>query len=522
MKLLKVSIKNFRSLGEVNIDLEDFPEGLCLVRGKNMDTGGSNGSGKSSFFDAIFWAFTGHYYGRIQGYEISKGTNSLIREGESSVEVEVAFEIGGETHKIKRLFPPMAVWLDGAPVDDSIIIKVLSGVANQGIGGYYFPYGYLGHLFRKTKASLKSLEGFIFSGGGLVFLTFYNVLKMIYNSERARYEKMGDEITAASREVSFLEQAFKSAKDEESRNKKEVQELEEKLTTLQKEKSLLEESKKSLEGEKPDHQSPLVSIEVLEKRRAHAKALVESYEATKSRLLNLISQLRESPGRCPLCGGRLPEHKNILSDLLQDLRSKRNKLYLKSLKKSKERIQELDKEFADRLSRNVVFRSLDEVDAKLHAISGKIEELQKILAKKEKTAEYLLGIAEEKKTQLLFGEKRLSKIKAVKEHIGEKLERIYFWIEWAKERAQLSITEFCKLYEGCINRILSEFHSDVSLRFIFSMEETTRKKGKNVLQAERIVKEAAHRLDVMFYRLGKEIDSSILSSGELQRLNIAG
>lgn len=55
----KITINNFLSMGHEEIDLSD--RGFVLVKGKNCEspTQQSNGAGKSTIFDAIFWTLTG-------------------------------------------------------------------------------------------------------------------------------------------------------------------------------------------------------------------------------------------------------------------------------------------------------------------------------------------------------------------------------------------------------------------------------------------------------------------------------
>ena len=58
MKINSVHIKNFYSYKDELIDLDKF-NGLIFIEGKNRDSGGSNGSGKSALFEAIFWCLFG-------------------------------------------------------------------------------------------------------------------------------------------------------------------------------------------------------------------------------------------------------------------------------------------------------------------------------------------------------------------------------------------------------------------------------------------------------------------------------
>ena len=58
MKIEKINIQNFYSFKDVSLDLSDY-RGLTLIKGKNKDTGGSNGSGKSALVEAIYFGLTG-------------------------------------------------------------------------------------------------------------------------------------------------------------------------------------------------------------------------------------------------------------------------------------------------------------------------------------------------------------------------------------------------------------------------------------------------------------------------------
>ena len=58
MKIAKIKIQNFYSFKNITIPLGDY-SGLTLIKGKNKDTGGSNGSGKSALVEALYFGLTG-------------------------------------------------------------------------------------------------------------------------------------------------------------------------------------------------------------------------------------------------------------------------------------------------------------------------------------------------------------------------------------------------------------------------------------------------------------------------------
>lgn len=58
MKIEKIHIQNFYSFKNVSLDFQNY-RGLTVIKGKNNDTGGSNGSGKSALVEALYFGLTG-------------------------------------------------------------------------------------------------------------------------------------------------------------------------------------------------------------------------------------------------------------------------------------------------------------------------------------------------------------------------------------------------------------------------------------------------------------------------------
>lgn len=88
-----VIIKNAgRFVGEHKINLSDF-SGLIQVNGKNNNTGGSSGSGKSTVFESIMYAF---------GIGSTPSTVLQSRLTKESLEVTVIFDKNNEEHVVTR------------------------------------------------------------------------------------------------------------------------------------------------------------------------------------------------------------------------------------------------------------------------------------------------------------------------------------------------------------------------------------------------------------------------------------
>ncbi len=91
----RVEASNFLSLGQVQYDITNA--GFVLVRGENknpQDNASSNGSGKSSIFEALVWALTG---------ETIRGTKEIVhKKSIGGTYVTVEFTVDADDYKITR------------------------------------------------------------------------------------------------------------------------------------------------------------------------------------------------------------------------------------------------------------------------------------------------------------------------------------------------------------------------------------------------------------------------------------
>ena len=92
----QLSIENFMSIGQVDIDF-DAMTGFNTIIGENnmiQDNAKSNGSGKSSIFEALIWCLTG---------ETIRGNKDVVNHNtDGGTKVAVKFESDGRTYDIER------------------------------------------------------------------------------------------------------------------------------------------------------------------------------------------------------------------------------------------------------------------------------------------------------------------------------------------------------------------------------------------------------------------------------------
>ena len=97
MKIDYIKLNNFLSFGkDVVVDFTEtkYP---VLVKGVTTSEINSNGAGKSSLFESVYWALTGK---TVRGVKASE----VMRYGEKSCSVQVGFTFAGNTLDIKRTY----------------------------------------------------------------------------------------------------------------------------------------------------------------------------------------------------------------------------------------------------------------------------------------------------------------------------------------------------------------------------------------------------------------------------------
>ena len=91
MKIKKIIIQNFYSFKSSSINFEDY-RGLTIIKGKNIDTGGSNGSGKSALVEALYFGLTGK--------TIRKSTEDSLVNNQAKKKCSVTVELSHDDEDV--------------------------------------------------------------------------------------------------------------------------------------------------------------------------------------------------------------------------------------------------------------------------------------------------------------------------------------------------------------------------------------------------------------------------------------
>ena len=109
MRIKSLYIKNFFSIQEINLEFDD--NGIICIEGKNKDSGGSIGSGKSSIFEAIVWG--------LFGRTIRKSVQDSLVNTKAGKECEVVVGLDDGV-EIQRVVKPPYLQIK---IDNKVYIK---------------------------------------------------------------------------------------------------------------------------------------------------------------------------------------------------------------------------------------------------------------------------------------------------------------------------------------------------------------------------------------------------------------
>lgn len=340
VKFHKVIIDNFLSFGHAEVALENC--GYTLVEGINhnpKDGAKSNGSGKSSIFNAICYALTGE---TING--LSNNLNNIITKGDMSVELE--FSVDDNLYDIKRTrdikgHANLKIFINGEDKSgkgvresEDVLKQFLPDINSDLVGeviivGQGMPHKFSNNTPSGRKELLEKLSHSDF------------MLEDIKNRVDSRFAELSKKLNDLEIDKS-KEEAVKSYTEADLVKKEtelktfdvevdfdknitslntEIAQLNEQLTSTELNrnflKNRLDEINRQLLDLADKKQKALAEeTKTFNEHNLSVKTLISEKQNSKKLLLEEITKLKNIKDVCPLCGQKLPHvHKQDTSEL---------------------------------------------------------------------------------------------------------------------------------------------------------------------------------------------------------------
>ena len=296
-----IDIVNFLSIGEASVSLGE--RGFTIVSGKNLESSipQSNGSGKSSIFDAIFWTITG---------ETLRGTSDVVNENrEGGCRCTLCLSVDDKEYKIMRtksdkeygnscyFYEDDELLSDQIRKSQEMIVKAIPTTSSDILGsiillGQGLPYRFSALSPSKRKDLLETMSG---------SSSKVDKLKMQVDTEEAEYskeksEKSGQvishnaEVSGLQKSIDALQSQIESTRDPESL-RSEIKDKEDDIKIFC--EAQIEEIQKKIPAISQQKDSFNSACENL-------RGFISKSEAESITLSNQISQFRL--GNCPTCG----------------------------------------------------------------------------------------------------------------------------------------------------------------------------------------------------------------------------
>ena len=307
-----IRAKNFLSISESKIDLDN--QGTVLIKGINKSPGSSdsNGSGKSTIIaEAVYYALTG---------ETLRGTADVVNlfTGDKIVEVELEFEIDNTNYRILRTreHPEygnnLKIWKEDQDISgdklkksESILKEELGLIDSSLISGILI----LGQGMPDTFTSLKPKERkerLEVLSQSADFITELDERLATYNKHYGdKFNSTKNTIDRKSNEIAWNQNLIKRdsirlTELEDRKNELELTANNEELNTeLEELKSAIGDIAKVIQGNKESKSVLDKKIQDFQKLLYSSTATKSSKEAEKNSINRTINSLKSS--KCPTC-----------------------------------------------------------------------------------------------------------------------------------------------------------------------------------------------------------------------------
>lgn len=340
VKFHKVTIDNFLSFGHAEVALENC--GYTLVEGINhnpKDGAKSNGSGKSSIFNAICYALTGE---TING--LSNNLNNIITKGDMGVELE--FSVDDNLYDIKRTrdikgHANLKIFINGEDKSgkgvresEEVLKQFLPDINSDLIGeviivGQGMPHKFSNNTPSGRKELLEKLSHSDFMLEDIknrVDSRFAELSKKLNDLE---IDKSKEEAVKSYTEANLVKKETElKTFDVEVDFDKNIATINEEITDLNEQLTSTELNQTFLKNRLDEINNQLIDLgdkkqkalaeetKTFNEHNLSVKTLISEKQNSKKLLLEEITKLKNIKDVCPLCGQKLPHvHKQDTSEL---------------------------------------------------------------------------------------------------------------------------------------------------------------------------------------------------------------
>lgn len=319
-----IEINNFLSLGK-GVVVSLIERGFTLVSGRNIETSipQSNGSGKSSIFDSIFWTITG---------ETLRGTSDVVNENsEGGCRCTLTLEVDGTSYKIMRtksdseygnscyFYENDELLSDQTRKSQEMISKTIPTTSSDILGsiillGQGLPYRFSSLSPSKRKDLLETMSGSSSQTDKVKYQ-----LDVEESSYSARERDLSSKTIALDATVKGLVKT-KSVLESQRELTKDVETIRSEISSRTSENSKFEEEIKTIVANLPEVRSQ-------ESRFSSALSNLKAYiTKTQMEINDIDAQMSQvKSGSCPTCG-RPYDNQEEAVRLMSEYSSKRNSL----------------------------------------------------------------------------------------------------------------------------------------------------------------------------------------------------
>lgn len=538
VKFHKVIIDNFLSFGHAEVALENC--GYTLVEGINhnpKDGAKSNGSGKSSIFNAICYALTGE---TING--LSNNLNNIITKGDMSVELE--FSVDDNLYDIKRTrdikgHANLKIFINGEDKSgkgvresEEVLKQFLPDINSDLIGeviivGQGMPHKFSNNTPSGRKELLEKLSHSDF------------MLEDIKNRVDSRFAELSKKLNDLEIDKS-KEEAVKSYTEADLVKKeneletfnvkvdfdenidtlnKEITQLNEQLTSTELNrnflKNRLDEINKQLLDLADKKQKALAEeTKTFNEHNLSVKTLISEKQNSKKLLLEEITKLKNIKDVCPLCGQKLPHvHKQDTSELENKVKTLDDELLALNNKDSQQEttyklnlglIKDDFKGKENSLTQNKLDTSfkLNEMDVKANGLNTALKDKKIALAK----------VTADKNNFEANKEKCLKEISELKNTLTSTNDRLLYIIKMGED-----ITKHQETVAKMVTLVKRDFRGILLSSIIGYINQKCKSYAKDIFGTDEL-EFALEGNNIAITYLNKPLEA--LSGGEQQKVDL--